>query len=402
MARLLALFNEKARLWCMGQKHVWEEVEKQIEKANRPIIWVHAASYGEFEQGLPIIDKLKSEYPTYQIWLTFFSPSGYIHRKNDPSVDFVTYLPFDGECNAEKFINKVQPQLILFIKYEFWYYYLATAKKKQIPTLLVSAIFRKNQVFFKAYGGFYRKMLSLYTGILVQDQQSMELIQPITNIDQLYITGDTRFDRVIQNAHTPISYNWLDRLSQVPIVITGSTWDSDHEILSKVIPYTHANWIIVPHHVDAKSISECKKAIPNCITLSEFENIGYTTAQPCILIIDRIGMLRNLYQYANIAYIGGGFTKDGIHNVLEPAVYGIPVIWGPNDAKYREAIGLKEAGGGFSIHNASQLNQLLNTLLNNKEKSIHAGKMAKEFILENAGATNKTMAIIQEKRLLTN
>ena len=406
LASLLALFNEKAKQWSIGQKQVWDEVDKAKQKITGKVIWIHAASYGEFEQGLPIIDAIKAQYPSYKIWLTFFSPSGYLHRKNDPAVDVVTYLPLDGAVSSLKFIETVNPSLIVFIKYEFWHYYLQVAKQRNIPTLLVAAIFRKDQIFFKWYGGFYRQILELFSFIMVQDSVSAKLIEPIYPKDQIFITGDTRFDRVLDTVQHKQSFKWINNLSSHPIIIAGSTWDSDHQLIAKTIEHINCNWIIVPHHVDIKSIEAAKKIHPKAVTLSEWEHLlskdPVQQNAPCIIIIDRIGILRNLYQYATISYTGGGFTKDGIHNVLEPAAFGVPVIWGPNDEKYREAIGLRKAGGGIQIKDAVTFKNGIDALLANNSSRKDMGEKAANYVKENAGATNATLTIIQEKRLLTN
>ncbi len=406
IASILALFNQKAKHWCIGQKQVWVEIQIAKTKINQPIVWIHAASYGEFEQGLPIIEAIKAKYPSYKIWLTFFSPSGYLHRKNDPAVDVVTYLPLDGANAAKQFLETVQPKLIVFIKYEFWYYYLKVAKEKFIPAILVAAIFRADQIFFKWYGGLYKKILQFFNYVLVQDNISRQLIEPIYPSNQIFVTGDTRFDRVLSTAQHKQAYDWINNLSNDPIIIAGSTWNSDHSLLTKVIDAINCNWIIVPHHVDAKSIHAALRIHPNAITLTEWENrIAKETTQknsPSLIIVDRIGILRNLYQYATISYTGGGFTKDGIHNVLEPAAFGVPVIWGPNDEKYREAIGLRNAGAGLRIQDASTLKQAINTLLSNKTLLKEMGGKAANYVIVHSGATKTTLSILQEKRLLTN
>lgn len=406
MASLLALFNEKAKHWCIGQKNVWKEIHQSKASIQGPIVWIHAASYGEFEQGLPIIEAIKAQYPHYKIWLTFFSPSGYLHRKNDPAVDVVTYLPLDGPSSSLAFIETIQPSLIIFIKYEFWYYYLQVAKQKNIPNLLVAAIFRKDQIFFKWYGGFYQRMLNLFGHVLVQDKESKNLLETIYPTTQTYITGDTRFDRVISTVQNKTTIDWMAQISTHPIIIAGSSWDSDHQIIAQVIEPLICNWIIVPHHVDTKSITAAKKIHPKAITLTEWEAVvsknPAPNTTPNIIIVDRIGILRNLYQYATISYTGGGFTNDGIHNVLEPAAFNVPVIWGPNDEKYREAIGLRNAGGGVQISDAAMLNNYIQELLANSITLKEMGEKAGNYVKDNAGATKATLAVIQEKRLLTN
>ena len=398
IAKLISPFNEKAKHWVNGQAAVWEEIEMQRAKINGPIIWVHCASYGEFEQGLPIIKSLKINYPLHQIWVSFFSPSGYLHRKQDAEVDFVTYLPLDGPKAAARWMELVQPKCIVFIKYEFWFYYLKNAAAKNIPTILASAIFRPDQVFFTFYGRFYRKMLQLFTAILVQDKASAALVRPLLTPTQLSISGDTRFDRVVEIVAGKETIDWVNRLADKEIIVAGSTWEKDHGLLGNVVTkWNELNWIIVPHHVDSESINECQKYFPNAIIFSEWVKSSESKMEkPIVLIIDQIGLLRNLYQYAKIAYIGGGFTKDGIHNVLEAAAFGKPVIWGPNDAKFQEAIGLRSAGGGIKIEDEISLNKAIDSLLTNSETYKNKSEAAKDYVLQNAGATQKTIEKIKQ------
>jgi len=343
LAKCTAPFNGKVKQWVLGQNEVWNEITGLAEKIQKPIIWVHCASYGEFEQGLPIIEKIKADYPGYQVWLTFFSPSGYLHRKNDPTVDFVTYLPMDSASNAKHFFDIVQPKLVIFIKYEFWFYYLSEAKKRNIPTLLVAAIFRPTQIFFKWYG------------------------------------------------------------NNAKIIIAGSTWEKDHILLASLAEkYTNLNWIVVPHHVDSASIQKCVTLFNNATTLTSFAASHQKFNNAKVIIVDQIGLLRNLYQHAYITYIGGGFSAEGIHNVLEPAAFGKPVFWGPNDEKYIEARGLVNAGGGFKIHDVNSFSKTLELLSSHAEKYTKACESSTNFISQNAGATQKTMEFIYENRLLIN
>jgi len=401
LAYLISPFNEKARNWVNGQAKVWDEIKALSSNIKQPLIWVHCASYGEYEQGLPIIDSIKLKYPSHQIWLTFFSPSGYMYRKKDAHADFVTYLPFDGKENASLFLETIQPSLIIFIKYEFWFYYLSIAKEKNIPTVLASALFRKGQIFFQFYGGFYKKILNLFTAILVQDQASEELIKPILSTSQISVTGDTRFDRVISTASIVTKFEWIQKLSQNKIIIAGSTWENDHIVLAKAASQLEKlNWIIVPHHVDASSIAECRSHFPKAITLTELLASKQHFTLPTIIIVDQIGLLRSLYQYAYISYVGGGFGKDGVHNVLEPAAFGKPVIWGSNDSKYREAIGLRNEGGGFSIQNAEALIEKIKFLLSSEEQYTISCNKSVQYIIDNAGATNKTIEFLEEQQFL--
>jgi 3-deoxy-D-manno-octulosonic-acid transferase len=397
LAKLISPFNEKAKYWVEGQQKAWDEISVLSSQVKGPIIWVHCASYGEFEQGFPIISDLKKTYPTHQIWVTFFSPSGYLHRKNHPAVDFVSYLPLDSPTAAAKWMGMVQPKCIVFIKYEFWYYYLKLAVVNKIPTFLAAAIFRPDQIFFKFYGGFYRNILQLFTAIFVQDIHSKNLIAPLLKDTYLHMSGDTRFDRVLDIAATKNSIDWVSRLANVKTIVAGSTWEDDHQIIGTVANHlNHCNWIVVPHHVDASSIKACRAHFTNAICLSEWITQSNSMEKPMVLIIDQIGLLSQLYQYADIAYIGGGFTKDGIHNVLEAAVFGKPVIWGPNDSKYQEAIALRNAGGGIQIKDASTLNKTLEKLLNDTTFSKATGDAALNYVQAHAGATQKTIELIKQ------
>ena len=400
LAKLISPFNEKAKHWVLGQQKVWEEVSVLSSQIKGPIIWVHCASYGEFEQGSPIISALKKTYPNHQIWVTFFSPSGYLHRKHHPDVDFVSYLPLDSPNAANKWMEMVQPKCIVFIKYEFWYYYLKLAAENKIPTFLAAAIFRPDQIFFKFYGGFYRTILQLFTAILVQDIHSKNLIAPLLKDTHLNISGDTRFDRVLDIAATKKSIDWISRLANLKTIVAGSTWEDDHKIIGSVLEQfdqlEQCNWIIVPHNVDAASIKSCKAHFENAICLSEWLTQSNVMEKPVVLIVDQIGLLSHLYQYADMAYIGGGFTKDGIHNVLEAAVFGKPVIWGPNDAKYQEAIGLRNANGGIQINDVTSLQETIEKLLSDVAFCKNTGDAALKFVQEHAGATQKTIEYIKQ------
>ncbi len=399
LAKLISPFNEKVKYWVEGQQKVWDEIGFLCSQINGPIIWVHCASYGEFEQGFPIITQLKKTYPTHQIWVTFFSPSGYLHRKHHPDVDFFSYLPLDSPTAATRWMEMVQPKCIVFIKYEFWYYYLKLAALHKIPTFLAAAIFRPDQIFFKFYGGFYRTILQLFTGILVQDIDSKNLVAPLMKDSYVHISGDTRFDRVLEIAAAKKSIDWVSKLADGKIIVAGSTWEDDHKIIGSVFEQCdqleQCNWIIVPHNVDAASIKACRSHFTNAICLSEWLTQLNSIEQPMVLIVDQIGLLSHLYQYADIAYIGGGFTKDGIHNVLEAAVFGKPVIWGPNDLKYPEAIGLRNAGGGIQIKDAGSLKTTIYQLLNDTSFYKATGDAALKFVQAHAGASQEIIESIK-------
>jgi 3-deoxy-D-manno-octulosonic-acid transferase len=324
-----------------------------------------------------------------------------VYRKKDAHADFVTYLPFDNKKNASLFLETIKPSLIIFIKYEFWFNYLSIAKEKNIPTILASALFRKGQIFFQFYGGFYKKILNLFSAILVQDKASEDLIKPIIIASKIFITGDTRFDRVITTAATVTKFEWIQKLSNYKVIIAGSTWESDHLILAKTtLAFKKLNWIIVPHHVNAASIAECKSHFPKAITLTELLASKQHFTLPTIIIVDQIGLLRSLYQYAYISYVGGGFGKDGVHNVLEPAAFGKPVIWGSNDSKYREAIGLRNEGGGFSIQNAEALIDQIQLLIDAEKDYSNTCSLSAQYIIDNAGATHKTIEYLKEQQFL--
>lgn len=407
-AWLLGWKNEKAKKWVKGRRGIFKGLSTHFFQQKAPVIWVHAASLGEFEQGRPIIEAIKKEYPNYKILLTFFSPSGYEVRKNYPLADHVSYLPMDSARNANRFFNIVQPSLILFIKYEFWYYYCKEAAERKIPLLLASGIFREDQIFFKCYGGFYRQILQYFTQLFVQDEESALLLKQLGLTDKTIISGDTRFDRVIEI---------VEQFEPIPIIdafckgsttlVAGSTWTEDDEELDHFVNHhPHIKCIIAPHEIEAERLKECLTLYKNAMLYSEYEaaiNKAKTLLKdPQVLIINNYGMLTRLYHYASICLVGGGFGGDGVHNVLEAAVYGKPVIIGPVYDKYKEAVDLVENGGCIEVENALELEEKLNSLLD-PQQSIYAdsAKAAKEYVYSNAGATAKILNYIQAKRLLT-
>ena len=408
VAWLLSFSNQKAKKWLEGRKGVFKKLSIEFHNNQAPVIWMHTASLGEFEQGLPVLERLKRDYPGYRILLTFFSPSGFEVRKNYSGVDTIFYLPMDSPSNATRFLNIVQPSLILFVKYEFWYFYLQEAKNRSIPLLLVSGIFRKNQPFFSWYGGLYRKMLSFYHCLFLQNPLSVQLLQSIGIKEKFILSGDTRFDRVISifQQFTPIPLI-NEFCNNQTTIVAGSTWTEDDEELDH-FANTHPliKFIIAPHDIDEERLKECQLLYKNSIFYSEYENLIFTGGLPSnninVLIIDNVGLLSKLYYYATICYVGGGFGDDGIHNILEPAVFGKPVIFGPVYDKYLEAGKLIECGGGFSIDNALELEGLIIQLLENKELLQKAGESSGIYVKSNAGSTNHVMKYIQENRLLIN
>ncbi len=408
IARLLATRNRQARAWVAGRKGLLEQIARDISINTRPVIWMHCASVGEFEQGLPVFEQLRQKYPDRFYLLSFFSPSGYEARKDYKGADYVCYLPMDSPANACSFMDAVKPELILFIKYEFWYYYLQEARKRKIPLLLVSGIFRDDQPFFRWYGSMYRKMLNCFTCLLVQDEDSKDLIDTLDTHPPVMVSGDTRFDRVIAIRSTFQPIQAVERFcSDHPVLVAGSTWTEDDEELDH-FANTHPQYrfLVAPHHIEEERLSECEQLYQHAIRYSRYlqmlANGEEIPASIHVLIMDNIGMLSRLYHYADVCYIGGGFGDDGIHNILEASVYDKPVVFGPVYEKYREAGELIDAGGGFSIESALELESLLGQLFTDKSFLSAAGKAAGAYTVEKSGATEKVIRYIQANLLRTN
>ncbi len=399
-----SLKSKKARLWIDGRRDIFSKLQKWRAQFpnDQEIIWIHCASLGEFEQGRPLIENIKETQPLHKIILTFFSPSGYEVRKNYQHADAVFYLPMDGKTNAQKFISILKPTLVFWVKYEYWFYYLETLKENNITVILVSAVFRKSQPFFKWYGAIWKKILQSFNKIFVQNSESVSLLQTIGFAQNTILAGDTRFDRVIDIAENSAALPeiLLDFAKNSKVVIAGSTWEEDEE---ELVHYVNANkdikFIIAPHEIDEERIADVKKLFKNSILFSQLKE-SKSDAQ--VIIIDSIGMLSSLYQLADVAYIGGGFNGSGIHNILEAAVFGKPIIFGPVYEKFSEAKQLVEMKGAFSIANAIELEGLLDALLKNDNFLATTGAICKKFVYEHSGATNKIMEYIHEKRLLTN
>ncbi len=407
-AWLLSFTNPKARSWLQGRRGIFKNLAITFHKNQQPVIWMHCSSLGEFEQGLPILESMREQYPHYKILLTFFSPSGYEVRKNHKAPDHVFYLPIDSPSHANRFLNIVQPSLILFIKYEFWYYYLHEARQRNIPLLLASGIFRKDQPFFKWYGSVHREMLSFFSCLFVQNQASAELLQSIGFRGQVMPSGDTRFDRVIMIAENFEPFEVIDHFCKgQDTIVAGSTWTEDDEELDH-FANTHplVKFIIAPHDIETERLQECLSLYKHAMLYSVYE-AAYTSAIAIpdtinVLIMDNVGMLSRLYHYATICYVGGGFGDDGIHNILEAAVYGKPVIFGPVYDKYFEADELLDCGGAFSIEDALELERVLEDLFDKKEKLATVSEASKAYVKSKAGATDKVMRYIHENRLLIN
>ena len=370
---IAALFNAKAKLWVKGRKAIFQKLTEAI-KENQDIVWFHCASLGEFEQGKPIIEGYKLKYPNHKILLTFFSPSGYEIRKNYDGVDWVFYLPSDTKKNAIQFLSIINPIKVIFIKYEFWFNYMTELNKKNIPFYSVSSIFRKEQYFFKY--DWAAKQLNNVSHFFVQDKNSKELLQNI-GFTNCTVAGDTRFDSVIANTQNSVSIPLIEEFTKnKTTIICGSTWTQDEALLAKYIKVNpNYNYIIAPHEI--LQISALQKQT-NALLFSKADNTNINNCN--VLIIDSIGILSNIYKYGDLAYIGGGFGS-GIHNILEAATFGLPLVFGPNYQKFKEANELIELGGAKSISNFSELEITILSSIN-FNKSI-----AKNYIKSNAGAT---------------
>ncbi len=386
LTKLVSPFILKAKQRILGLKN---QKNKTFNIDENKRIWFHCASLGEFEQGRPLIEKIKKENPETKIILSFFSPSGYEIRKNFSLADEVCYLPFDSRKNAKEFILKYKPDIAIFVKYEFWHFFINELKLNNIPTFLISGIFRKNQMFFKAYGQFFRKILRDFTYIFLQDENSKLLLDSI-NIKNSEISGDTRFDRVYEISKNLLNIELIDYFKKKSkIFIAGSTWNEDIEIIAEFINNQSAGikTIIVPHETTEESINKIKSLITRkTIRFSELNNTN-SVDYDC-LIIDKIGILSSLYGYSDIAFIGGGFGK-GIHNTLEAAVFGIPILFGPNYKKFKEAKDLISLNAAFCVESSSDFSSKIKKLIENEEIRIKSGQNSRIYVVENIGATNK-------------
>lgn len=406
---LVSPWNHKAKLWTQGRKNIFERLQAAVKyDQSSDFIWMHCASLGEFEQGRPVLEHIKAINPKARIVLTFFSASGYEVRKNYEGANHIFYLPVDSYSNAAKFIEIIKPKLVLWVKYEYWYFYLTQLKRHNIPVLLISGIFRKNQVFFKWYGGWYRKMLLCFSHIFVQNSASKNLLESINLSANVTVSGDTRFDRVIEIAEqaTPIPVI-ASFCGDHQVIVAGSTWKEDEEELDH---FANTNpeikFIIVPHEIGPQHLLDVKKLFYNSILFTEWEEqckkgTSFNTLSSAnVLIINNIGMLSRLYMYATITYVGGGFGNDGVHNVLEAAVYGKPVVFGPVYDKFVEAEELLNSGGAFSINNALDLEKVCQVLLRSNHECSRAGESAKSYVYLKRGAKEKIISYMEEKRLV--
>ncbi len=383
--RKAKLMEEGRQDWAQKLRAKVDEQKKQ--DPSRPYIWFHAASLGEFEQGRPLIEALREKYPQYRILQTFFSPSGYEVRKNYKGADIVCYLPYDKPAECRRFLDITQPALAFFVKYEFWGNILEELDRRKVPTYLISGIFRERQAFFKSYGGVLRPVLSHFRHIFVQDEESKRLLATIGYDKNVTICGDTRFDRVIAIQQQAKQYAWAEEFSSGNFtLVAGSSWPKDEDILLEHFnQHPEMKLIIAPHEIHEEHIQsiigKLKRPYMRYSQLDESK----VTSVDC-LIIDAIGFLSSIYRYGQVAYIGGGFGV-GIHNTLEAAVYGMPVIFGPNHTAFREALGLLDAKGGFTISNAEQYASLMQTFMTAPQALREAGQRAGSYVQAESGAT---------------
>lgn len=398
--RLASLFNAKAALWVNGRKTVFQKLQLDFKNRNSKeiVVWVHCASLGEFEQGRPIIEKIKKEKVGVKILLTFFSPSGFEVRKNYNQADYVYYLPLDTPSAVKQFVRLVKPNAAIFVKYEFWFNYLNELKKQGIPTYLVSGIFRSNHYFFKPYGSWFRKQLSAFTHFYLQDVVSEKLLNAI-GYTNTTVAGDTRFDRVVEISKNVKQIDFVKQfVADKKVIIAGSTWDADVDILTS-LNFSSYKLIVAPHEVSENSVQSAIQKIKS--TQSNIKILCYsqlnqqTSLNVDVLIIDNVGMLSSFYQYGTFAYIGGGFGK-GIHNILEAATFGLPVVFGPNYQKFNEAKELIQKGGAFSIATTDEFKKTI-VLLSDTDALKKASLVAKHYVESNAGATEKIVASLTFK-----
>lgn len=396
IVRLISPFHKKARLMLKGQKETFGKLKSAVDPSAR-YIWIHAASLGEFEQGRPIIEYIHTHYSHYKILLTFFSPSGYEVRKNYELADIVCYLPFDKKKNVKKFLNLINPSVAIFIKYEFWYNYIQSLHRKDIPVYMVSAIFRPRQVFFKWYGKSFRKILDYYKYICVQDQPSKDILESI-GVKNVEVCGDTRFDRVLKIKQEAKQLSIVDLFtkdeegSKQKVLVAGSSWPKDEDIFIPYFNNSNLKLIIAPHEIQESHLNYIEGVVKRPSIRYSEANENNIQNYDC-LIIDSIGLLSSIYAYGDIAYIGGGFGV-GIHNIVEAAVYGMPVVFGPNFKKFREAHQLIECGGGYPIHNYEDFRGLMDEFLQHPEMLESAGKHAGQYVETNSGVVGRVMKII--------
>jgi 3-deoxy-D-manno-octulosonic-acid transferase len=386
---IASIFNIKAKLFLKGRKNIIETIKNNLDITKRHI-WFHFASLGEFEQGRPVLEQLKGKHPNKAIIVTFFSPSGYEIRKNYPLADGIFYLPLDTKRNAAEFIRLINPEIAVFTKYEFWYHYFKTLHAQRIPLVIISGIFRPEQAFFKWYGNFYRQILGFVTYFFVQNTQSVKLLKE-SGLDNVTLSGDTRFDRVAENMMHPKALPLIENFcGKSPVFIAGSTWLPDEVLLKELITqFPEWKFIIAPHEISPAHLQEIFRLLPDASRYTQLEETP-AGSDSQVLIIDNIGILSSVYQYGRTAYIGGGFGA-GIHNTLEAAAFGLPVIFGPKYEKFQEAKDLLALHAAISIKSGSELSAAFTEL----QKDEHAGHAAKKYVLDKTGSTAQIIKYLE-------
>ncbi len=389
-----SLFNEKVRRMRKGEREAFSVLREKTDPEAK-YIWFHAASLGEFEQGRPLIEQIRKDYPEYKILLTFFSPSGYEVRKNYSGADIITYLPIDTVSNARRFLRTIRPEMAFFIKYEFWYNYLHILRHRGVPVYSVSSIFRPEQIFFKWYGWEYGHVLKCFSRFFVQNEESKRLLGKI-GITDVLVVGDTRFDRVLQIKEISQALPIIESFANgAKVFVAGSSWLPDEEIILQYFN-NRSDWkiILAPHLIDGGHLSQITNLLDNRRTVRYTQTNEQAAREAEVLIVDCFGLLSSIYKYGDIAYVGGGFGA-GIHNLLEAAVWGLPVIFGPNNARFAEAKGLVEAGGGFEICNYDSFAQTIDSLLADESFLAQSSEAAKRYVSQQSGATRKVLSNIQ-------
>lgn len=393
--RIVALFSKKIKLFVDGREDVVHILGKNISTSDKTI-WFHCASLGEFEQGVPIMEEMKKAKPGHKIIVSFFSPSGYEIKKNTSLADVVVYLPMDTPLNAKRFIDAIHPSLSIFVKYEFWPNYLLQLKKKNIPTLLVSGVFRDNQIFFKPYGGFMRKALKSFNHFFLQEENSVKLLNSI-GFKNTTLSGDTRFDRVSHQIEMNNTLKFAKEFKGDSLcIVCGSTWPEDEAVLLDYINSAPRNvkFIIAPHKIEQSKIEAFTEKLYKQKVILHSQKDDVNLAEYSVLIIDCIGLLTKLYSYADIAYVGGAMGRTGLHNILEPATFGVPIIIGKNYHEFPEAIRLRNLAGLFSISNPLELSDVLTKLVSDANYRKKTGMISGHFVNSNTGATNKVLDYI--------
>lgn len=394
---IASLWNPKARNWRKGRQDILERIKDARSEITRPLIWFHAASLGEFEQGRSLLEEIKLQYPNYSILLTFFSPSGYEVRKNYKNADIIFYLPLDGKKMSNEFLDIINPSFAIFIKYDSWYYYLTELKKRGIPTILISAHFTPNLVYFGIFGSFFRKMLNSYSHIFVQNKESIELLKKYNISVNTSISGDTRYDRVLEITSSDFKNERIENFCQsAQVIVAGSTWDEDETLLEHLHEQMlELKIIIAPHDTGKTSIERIKNRFKNPILLSEYDE-----KKSNVLIIDSIGILSSIYRFGTICYVGGGFNSSGIHNILEPAAYGKVVVFGKEYWYSVEAKQLIELGTAFSIKTKQEFLSTVKLLLKDSIVLENKNKIALDFVKTKQGATKKIMSYLESNMIL--